>query len=131
MDIGDWLDKFGESIYGTRPWYTFGEGPTRQPEGHFRYHNDFLKLVYSPEDVRYTKKGKHLYAILLGWPGAGKEIRLTAFAADQLPEPVEVKKVTLLGSGSRLEWHQDDGGLTIQTPSLAPDDMAIVFKLGW
>lgn len=26
-DIKAWMDVNGESIYGTRPWTTFGEGP--------------------------------------------------------------------------------------------------------
>jgi alpha-L-fucosidase len=129
LDIGDWLGKYGEAIYGSRPWYTFGEGPTREPEGDFKYHREFLKIVYSPDDIRYTTKGRYIYAIVLGWPGAGKDIRLRAFAADQLPEPLSIKKVMLLGSDTRPEWHQDAGGLTIQAPSSAPDDMAIVFRI--
>jgi alpha-L-fucosidase len=129
LAIGGWLDKYGEAIYGTRPWYTFGEGPTKEPEGHFKYHRDFLKIVYSSDDVRYTRKDKHLYATLLGWPGAGREIQLRAFAAGSLPGPLRVKEVTMLGSESPLHWHQADSGLTIRTPSTAPDEMAVVFKI--
>ena len=129
LDIGDWLGKYGEAIYETRPWYTFGEGPTKEPEGHFKYHRDFLKIVYSADDVRYTKKDDHIYATLLGWPGAGEEILLTAFATDQLPEPVDIKEVTLLGSDVGLEWKLADSGLTINTPSTAPNETAVVFKI--
>ncbi len=129
LDIGAWLDKYGEAIYGTRPWYTFGEGPTVQPEGHFKYHMDFLKIVYSSDDVRYTSKDKHIYATVLGWPGAGKAIQLTAFASENLPGPMIVQEVRLLGSGESLEWQQDESGLTIQTPSVAPDEKAVVFKI--
>ena len=129
LDIGDWLDKYGEAIYGTRPWYTFGEGPTKEPEGHFNFHRDFLKIVYSSDDVRYTKKDKRIYATVLGWPGAGKEIQLKAFAAENLPEPMNVQEVTMLGSETGLDWHQTESGLTILTPSVAPDEMAVVFKI--
>jgi len=129
LDIGDWLDKYGEAIYETRPWYTFGEGPTKEPEGHFKFHRDFLKIVYSSDDVRYTKKDNHIYATILGWPGAGEQILLTAFASDQLPEPLSVKEVTMLGSGAELDWQQADNGLTIKTPSESPDDMAYVLKI--
>ena len=129
LDIGDWLGKFGEAIYETEPWYTFGEGPTKEPEGHFKYHRDFLKIVYSAADVRYTKKDDHIYATLLGWPGAGKEIRLMAFAEDQLPEPLGIREVSMLGSDVKLEWQLKDDGLAIHTPSEAPDEMAVVFKI--
>jgi alpha-L-fucosidase len=129
LDIGAWLDQYGEAIYGTRPWYTFGEGPTREPEGHFDFHREFLKIVYSADDVRYTTKDKHIYATILGWPGAEKEVVLSAFAADQLPEPVTVKELTLLGSESEVKWEQTDAGLIIRTPSDAPDEMAVVFKI--
>ncbi len=129
LDMGDWLDKYGEAIYETRPWYTFGEGPTREPEGHFKFHRDFLKIVYSSKDIRYTRKEDCIYATVLGWPGAEKEIQLTAFASDSLPEPLNVKEVTLLGSETGLEWQQTGGGLKILTPSQAPDEMAVVFKI--
>lgn len=129
LDIGSWLDKYGEAIYGTRPWYTFGEGPTKEPEGHFDFHREFLKIVYSAADVRYTKKDADIYATLLGWPGAGEEIRLMAFAEDQLPEPLGVKEVSMLGADVELEWQLNDNGLTIHTPSMAPDEMAVVFKI--
>ena len=56
LDMGKWLDAYGESIYETRPWYTFGEGPTKEPEGHFDNHQEFLKIKYSSKDVRYTSK---------------------------------------------------------------------------
>ena len=129
LDMGKWLEKYGEAIYGTKPWYTFGEGPTKEPEGHFDFHREFLKIVYSSEDVRFTTKGKTIYATILGWPGAEKEVLFTSFAPDQLPEPMSVKQVSLLGWDSELEWQQTDAGLAVRTPSEAPDDMAIVFKI--
>jgi alpha-L-fucosidase len=29
LEIGAWLDINGETIYGTRPWQVYGEGPTK------------------------------------------------------------------------------------------------------
>jgi alpha-L-fucosidase len=129
LDMGAWLDVYGESIYGTRPWYTFGEGPTKEPEGHFDNHQEFLKIKYSWKDVRYTTKGDLIYATLLGWPGAGKELVLKAFAEDKLSDPLEIASVSLLGSSSELKWELTDEGLTLNTPEEAPDQMAVVFKI--
>jgi len=35
LEIGRWLKVNGASIYGTRPWRVYGEGPTRVVEGPF------------------------------------------------------------------------------------------------
>ncbi len=129
LDMGAWLDAYGESIYDTRPWYTFGEGPTKEPEGHFKNHQEFLKIKYSWKDVRYTTKGDLVYATLLGWPGAGKEILLTAFAEDSLSDPREITSVSLMGSSAELTWEPGAKGLSITTPVEAPDQMAVVFKI--
>jgi alpha-L-fucosidase len=129
LDMGTWLDAYGEAIYGTRPWYTYGEGPVKEPEGHFDNHQQFLKIQYSAKDVRYTTKEDVIYAALLGWPGGGEHIELTAFAADSLPAPLEISRVSLLGSPEELDWELGSGGLTLTTPGEAPDSMAVVFKI--
>jgi alpha-L-fucosidase len=128
-DMGGWLERFGEAIYDSRPWYTFGEGPTKEPEGHFSNRLGFLNLEYSWKDVRYTKKDDTIYATLLGWPGGGTELELKSFAADSVPEAVQIQKVELMGSDEELTWEQTDSGLSIVTPGSAPDEMAVVFKI--
>jgi alpha-L-fucosidase len=129
LDMGSWLDRYGEAIYGTRPWYTFGEGPTREPEGHFQFHQEFLKIKYSWKDVRYTTKGNSIYACLLGWPGAGEKILLSAFAEDSLPSPVEIGSLSLLGCDEVIRWELSENGLSLTMPGEAPEKMAIVFKI--
>ena len=129
LDMGTWLKAYGESIYDTRPWYTFGEGPTKEPEGHFDNHKEFLKIKYSWKDVRYTTKGDLIYATLLGWPGTGEELVLKAFAEDSLSEPLEIASVTLMGSNTPIEWEVTEKGLSLLTPGEATDEMAVVFKI--
>ena len=79
LAMGEWLEKYGEAIYASRPWYTFGEGPTKEPEGHFSNHKAFLKVKYSEKDVRYTTNYGNVYATILGWPGENKEVLFKAF----------------------------------------------------
>lgn len=129
LDMGAWLDAYGESIYGTRPWYTFGEGPTREPEGHFSNHREFLKIKYSWKDVRYTTAEDAIYATFLGWPGAGEEVLLTSFAIESLPEALEIGSVKLLGSHEQIDWELSDQGLSLLMPREAPNEMALVFKI--
>ena len=129
LEMGAWLDAFGEAIYKTRPWYTYGEGPTIQPEGDFRFHQDFLKIRYSWKDIRYTTRGKVIYATLMGWPGPGVEINMNAFAADSLHETMNLTDVSLLGSAANIDWYLNESGLSVVTPGEAPDQKAVVFKI--
>ncbi len=129
LDIGDWLDKYGEAIYNTRPWYTFGEGPTKEPEGHFKYHNEFIKIVYSEKDVRYTTKDNTIYAIFLGCPESSPDIRLAAFEKEVLPESTIIEDISLMGCDEPIKWNHDQEGLIISTPGDIPDEMAVVFKI--
>jgi alpha-L-fucosidase len=123
--IGEWMKANGEAIYDTRPWITYGEGPTKEPEGGFQDHEKFLELRYSAADVRYTrsKDGKTVYAILLGCPEPGAKTTLEAFSGAG-----EVAGVTLLG-GDTVEWTQAEGGLNLVAPAAKLDTPALVFKV--
>lgn len=117
LAIGDWLDIHGEAIYATRPWNTFGEGPTVEPEGGFSDHAKFLKLEYSDKDIRYTqsKDGKTLYAFTLGWPG--KE---AVFSAVKVVAAGPEAKVELIGRPGAIPHHlTGDGRLAVRLPPLA------------
>jgi len=126
LGIGEWLDQFGEAIYETRPFVVFGEGPTRlRAGGHFVK----MKGGYKPEDIRYTRKGDVVYAMLLGWPGGGKSIRMKAFAQDGAAKNVQVTGVSLLGTDAPITWRQTSLGLTVKCPETKVNDLAVVLKL--
>jgi alpha-L-fucosidase len=128
LDMGEWLEKYGESIYGTRPWYTFGEGPTKEPEGHFRHHREFLKLKYTAKDVRYTAKGSTIYATCLGIPGTEKVV-LKSFSAADAGKEIDVKSVSIPGLDAELEWEMTGAGLSVTLPGEGLDEMAVVLKI--
>ncbi len=129
LKIGEWLDRYGESIYETRPWYTYGEGPTRQPEGHFSNHEEFLKIKYSSADVRYTTKGDVIYATLLGQPENNTEILLGSFVESEWKYARDIKSVSLLDSDKIVDYELIDQGLKLKIQGTPDDEMAVVFKI--
>ncbi len=126
-EIGGWLADYGESIYGTKPWFTFGEGPTKEPEGHFKNHKAFEKIVYTNEDIRYTTKEDIIYAFVFGKPMVNTELIFSAFA--ELEEQTEVSEVELLGTGLKLDFNNTKAGLAVQIPEAEMNEMATVFKI--
>ena len=71
---------------------------------------------YTPEDVRFTRKGDTLYAVFLGWPGVFKEIVLESFAREKIKGDFEVTGVSMLGSVEGISWKMREGGLAVTTP---------------
>ena len=126
LGMGQWLSKYGEAIYETRPFVEFGEGPTRLEKGGW-----FVKMegAYGPEDIRYTRKGDTVYAIVLGWPGENKAITMKMFGQGKEAQNVKVTSVSMLGIKEKIKWGRQDSGLIVTTPSKKVDDLAIVFKL--
>ncbi|MFI1772375.1 alpha-L-fucosidase [Thalassobellus citreus] len=126
LEIGDWLKINGEAIYGSRPWKVFGEGPTKQEKSGM-----FLdKITYTPQDIRYTRKGNTIYAIVLGWPGNNKPLTLSTFTKavirNQIPE---IETVSILGYKNDVPFSIDDKGLHLKTPNQEIDDKAFVIKI--
>jgi alpha-L-fucosidase len=129
LKLGEWLAKYGEAIYETRPWYIYGEGPTKEPEGDFRYHEEFLKIKYSPDDIRYTTKNDVIFAIVLGWPGSNKEILFKSFSENEWQNARKIRNVSLLGSNEKIVYQLNSNGLMVKTPTKSLNEMAIVFKV--
>ncbi|TCC00471.1 alpha-L-fucosidase [Micromonospora zingiberis] len=114
--IGDYLRRFGESIYSTRAWTAFGEGPTRMGGGYF-----VAPVAGTPQDIRFTrsKDSRVLYATILGWPGS--TVNITTLASNRI-NLSSLAGVQLLGStaGSYINLPtrtQDATGLRITMPS--------------
>jgi alpha-L-fucosidase len=130
IELGDWLGKYGAAIYETRPWVTYGEGPTKEPRGGFSDAGGFLRLAYTAADVRYTrsKDGKTVYAILLGQPTAGQEVTLKSFAAGAPGAEADVASVSLIG-GDAVTWRKEDGGLVLKFDAAPADKNAVALKV--
>ena len=127
LEMGAWLESYGEAIYGTRPWYTFGEGPTLEPDKD--HPGAFQNITYSARDVRYTTSGSTVYALFLGKPEEGGEVLLESFSLEKSGQDIQVKSVSIPGESEALEWKQDDKGLTVSLSSGNLDPMSTVLKI--
>ncbi|MCW8375863.1 alpha-L-fucosidase [Streptomyces justiciae] len=131
LGIGDHLKRFGESIYGTRAWTAYGEGPTKMGGGSFT-----TPHAGTAQDIRFTrnKAGNVLYATVLGWPGSSLTIKTLASDRINLSSLASVK---LLGSTANTYIDlpapaQNSSGLTVSLPSSAPYSAgAYVLKLAF
>ncbi|MFY0689210.1 MAG: alpha-L-fucosidase [Cyclobacteriaceae bacterium] len=130
LKMGAWLEKYGEAIYGTEAWYSFGEGPTKEPGGHFSNHKAFHKIKYTNQDIRYTTKDYNIYGIVMGETEPGQEILMKSFAKEYILDTNMIEKVEILGSSNEVEWSFDaETGLLVKAPAQPVDDMATVFKV--
>lgn len=110
-DMAGWIAVNGEAIYGSRPWRTFGEGPTRLAEG---MQNEGAAKPFEAADIRFTTKGGALYALPMAWPEGPTRIGSLANA------PGEVRRVTLLGGNDPLPFRREVGGLVVDLPQRRP-----------
>ena len=120
-EIGAWLNVNGESIYGTRPWYQFGEGPSAEAVNPIEEQGfNEGKVKYTSADIRYVTKGKTIYATTLDVPQAGATVKLKAL--------LKAHRVTLLGYG-KVAFKSSKQGLSITLPHALPNRIALVMKI--
>lgn len=128
LEIGQWLKQNGEAIYGTRPWHTYGEGPTEVPEAGLGNRAKFDAVRYTLDDFRYTHKGNTVYAFVMGKPEIGAQFCLKSFAADMVKDLKGIKKISMLGSKNKVTWNLTKEGLKVDVPA-APNEVAAVYKI--
>lgn len=124
--IAGWMNINKESIFDTRTWKMYGEGPvaeTANPVNGPGFNEE--KIKFSAKDIRYNQKGKVLYATVLGIPEGNVFLK----SLGKTKGNGVVKRIEVLGSKEKISWKQNGDELSIQKPKLIPNDLAVVFKI--
>ena len=126
-DIKAWMDQNSESIYGTRTWKTFGEGPLAEASNPMNAQGFNEGQNYSSRDVRYVQKDGKVYATIMAWPGAG-DFTFECFSIISEYYSGKVSSVKLLGHGD-VAYTQSVDGLTVTIPATRCNEIAPVFVI--
>ncbi|RZM09041.1 MAG: hypothetical protein EOO88_49365 [Pedobacter sp.] len=119
-EIGEWMNVNKEAIIGTRPWKKFGEGPAIENAAPLSAQgfNEGKGKPFAASDIRFTTKGKVLYAIPMGWPEDGQLV-IKSLGSDN-PALSRINSITLLGHGAIKNFSRDAEGLKITLPTGKP-----------
>ena len=134
QEVGDWMRRNGEAVYGSRAWIIPGEGEVTNgklrmlPGGALkRPHADFK---FSPSDFRFTiGKNGALYAFCLTVPAPGTPLKIKSLGTESSHLGKPVKSVKLLGHDGELQWQQEADGLAITCPAEMPFATSVVFQI--
>jgi len=125
--ITRWMDVNSEGIHGSRPWKIYGVGPSTEMAVDQTGFNENKQPDLTAQDVRFTTKGKVLYAFVMGIPVG--EFVIKPLGTNSPQQPAKILDVQLLGYRDKLRWKQDHQGLKIRIPPAHMSDIAITFKV--
>ncbi len=126
-DITSWMAVNGEGIYATRPWNVYGAGPSTEVPVPQSGLDASKQPDLTADDVRFTSKGKTVYAFVMGAPGA--ETSIAPLGDKSSPGPGKIVNVQLLGSQEKLRWKQENQALKIKKPLAATSGIGVTFKI--
>ena len=113
-DITKWMDVNSECIYETRPWYIYGEGPKVDKANPIKAQgfNEGNGDAYTSKDIRFTKKGDVLYAVVMEWPENNSDVLIKSLSTKSPYFNKKYKKVKMLG-GKVSSYHFNEKGLIV------------------
>lgn len=123
-EIGAWLARHGESIYGTRggPFYMAGSWKTTSHKGPGWHDGNVGNGIYYL-DFGSTYKGNIIYLHILKWPG--ETLHLPSIAGKL------VKSKVLAGGRVQITPGGKGEGLIVRLPSASRDPIDTIIKLTW
>ena len=128
-DLEVWMKQNGESIFGTRPWVKFGEGPVADSDIRLNAQgfNDGMYNKMTAQDIRFNTSKKHLYVTPMQWPEDGR-IVVKSLAKGNKDFTKAISSVYLLGHG-KLKARQTTEGLIVDLPAKHCNPIAPVLRI--
>lgn len=133
-EVGSWMRRNGEAVYGSHAWVIPGEG--EMTDGKLRMlpggklGQNQAEFKFSEKDFRFTiGKNKALYAFSLVVPAPGVKLMIKSLGTNSKLLERPVKSVQLLGYNGPLKWKQSSEGLIIECPEIKGFSTSIVFKV--
>jgi alpha-L-fucosidase len=133
-EVGTWMKRNGEAVYGSHAWIIPGEGEQINgklkmlPGGSLnRKHAEFK---FDAQDIRFTVgKNGAFYAFCMNVPAPGTQLKIKSLSANSKSFSKPIKDVKLLGYNGKLKWKLEADGLAITCPEKMPFATSIVFKI--
>jgi len=120
------MDINKESVFDTRPWRVFGEGPAAEASNPLVAQGfNERKLRFTSKDLRFAQKGGVVYATVMGVPDSDIVMKSLGTTRNRH----RIKTIELLGSNERIRWTQCDDYVKVEKPSVIPNNIAFVFKV--
>lgn len=121
-EIGVWMKLNSKSIYGTRPWKIFGEGPQQESAVALTAQgfNEGKGKSYTFEDIRFAQKDKKLYATIMAWPENNTAI-IKSLGKSSPHYKEKIKQIKLVSTGAKLNFVQKEGVLEVFFPNQKPE----------
>ncbi|MFB9079343.1 alpha-L-fucosidase [Flavobacterium procerum] len=123
VEIGLWMKANSDSIYGTRPWKIFGEGPQQESVGALTAQgfNEGKGKPYTSEDIRFVQKARMLYATVMDWPENGIAV-IKSLGAKKNFYSGKIKQIKLVSTGQKLDFKQNAQALEVYFPKQKPQN---------
>ena len=133
-EVGVWMRRNGEAVYGSRSWTIPGEG--EQVNGKLKMlpggalNRRHAEFKFDAQDIRFTiGKNGALYAFCMNVPAPGTQLKIKSLGTSASYWNKPVKMVKLIGYKGNLNWKQESDGLVITYPAERSFATAVVFKI--
>jgi alpha-L-fucosidase len=125
--IKAWMDVNSNSIYGTRPWKIFGEGPSAEASRPINAQGFNENNNYTSADVRFVQRNDTVFTTIMRWPEE-REYTIKSLGSASAHYNCEVKGVQLLGYGA-VPFVNSAEGLVVTLPAENTNEIAPVLEV--